>query len=47
MKSARRVLGQGEPSDAALARLQALVLDEWHQPLLLQGMKAERATLTS
>jgi hypothetical protein len=45
-KSARRVLGQGEPSDAALARLQALILDERDQPLLLQGMKAERATLT-
>ena len=32
MKSTRRVLGQGEPSDAALARLQALVLDELAQP---------------
>ena len=28
MKSARRVLGQGEPSDAALSRLQTLILDE-------------------
>ena len=26
--AARRVLGQGEPSDASLARLQALILDE-------------------
>jgi hypothetical protein len=46
MKSARRVLGQGEPSDAALSRLQALILDEHAQPLLLIGMKGERATLT-
>ncbi len=45
MHSAGRVLGQGEPSDAALSRLQALVLDELAQPLLLHGMKGERATL--
>jgi hypothetical protein len=45
MKSARRVLGQGEPSDAALARLQALVLEELAQPLLVPGAKGERATL--
>ncbi len=46
MKSMRRVLGQGEPSEAALARLQALVADERDQPVLLHGMRGERATLT-
>jgi hypothetical protein len=45
MKSARRVLGQGEPSDPALARLQALILDELDQPLLLHGIRGERATV--
>jgi hypothetical protein len=45
MKSARRVLGQGEPSDAALAALQAAILDELAQPLLLHGVKRERAVL--
>lgn len=46
MSTTRRVIGQGEPSDAALSRLQAVVLDELDQPLLLYGMKGERATLT-
>jgi hypothetical protein len=46
MKSACRTLGQGEPSDAALARLQALILDELAQPLLLHGLKGERAIMT-
>jgi hypothetical protein len=46
MQSTRRVLGQGEPSDAALARLQALILDELGQPLLLHGNRGERAALT-
>ena len=45
LKSARRVLGQGEPSDAALAQLQALILDEMNAPLLLYGMRGERAVL--
>jgi hypothetical protein len=45
LRSARRVLAQGEPSDVALARFQALVDDELAQPLLLQGMKGERAAL--
>jgi hypothetical protein len=45
MNSARRVLGQGEPSDEALARLQALLLDEIRQPLLLRGVKGERASM--
>lgn len=44
MKSARRVLGQGEPSDEALARLQAAILDELAQPLVVYAMKGERAT---
>ncbi len=46
MKSARRVLGQGEPSDGALARLQTLILDELAQPILLHGLKGERAMMT-
>jgi hypothetical protein len=45
LKSIRRVLAQGEPSDAALARLQALILDEMAQPLLLYGVRGERALL--
>ena len=45
MSAARRVLAQGEPSDAALERIQALILDEEAQPLLLNGMKGERAML--
>jgi hypothetical protein len=43
MKSTRRALGQGEPSDAALARLQALIADELGQPVLIHGLKGERA----
>jgi hypothetical protein len=46
MKSTRRVLAQGEPSDAALARLQSLIVDELGQPLLLHGMRGERAIMT-
>jgi hypothetical protein len=45
MNTTRRVLAQGEPSDAALARLQALILDELAQPLLLRGLRGERATM--
>jgi hypothetical protein len=45
MKSARRALGQGEPSDAALGRLQALLLDELSQPLLLHALRGERAAM--
>ena len=41
----RRVLAQGEASDAALARLQALLLDELARPFLVVGMKGERAML--
>jgi hypothetical protein len=46
LNSMGRVLGQGEGSDAALARLQELMLDEMGQPLLLIGVKGERAVLT-
>ena len=45
LKSTWRALGQGEASDAALARLQELMLDEMAQPLLLIGAKGERAML--
>ena len=45
MQSARRVLGQGEPSEPALAKLQALILDEKSQPLLYTAMNGERAFL--
>ncbi len=43
--SAQRVLGQGEPSEPALAKLQALILDEKSQPLLYTAMNGERALL--
>jgi hypothetical protein len=46
MSAVRRTLGQGEPSEAALSRIQALILDEASQPLLLQGMRGERATMS-
>ena len=45
MKSTRRVLAQGEPSDEVLARFQALVQNELSQPLLLQGIKGERGMM--
>ena len=35
LKSVRRALGQGESSEAALARLQNLLTDELAQPLML------------
>jgi hypothetical protein len=43
LKAVSRVLGQGEPTDAALARMQELLLDELKQPLLVIGVKGERA----
>jgi hypothetical protein len=43
LKTTYRTLGQGEPSDEALARLQSLVLNEMGQPLLLHGLKGEMA----
>jgi hypothetical protein len=45
LESTRRVLAQGEASDAVLARLEDLMLDEMAQPLLLAGIKGERAIL--
>ncbi|WP_337173374.1 hypothetical protein [Paludisphaera sp.] len=42
---ARRVLGQGEPSDEALAALQELLEDEREQPRLWWGLRGERAML--
>src|SRR5262249_29356563 len=44
LSAARRTLGQGEPSDASLERLEALIRDEADQPLLLYSMRGERAT---
>jgi hypothetical protein len=46
MKATRRVLGQGEPSDAALGRVQDLILDELDQPILLNALRGEHAMLT-
>ncbi len=46
VKAIRRVLGQGEPSDSALLRVQDLILDELAQPLLLTGINGERAFMT-
>jgi hypothetical protein len=43
LKASSRVLGQGDPTDAALARMQELLLDELKQPLLVIGVKGERA----
>ncbi|MDR3618720.1 MAG: hypothetical protein P4L85_05160 [Paludisphaera borealis] len=45
MDSARRVLAQGEPSDDALAMLQADLRLEEPQTLLIRGMRGERANL--
>jgi hypothetical protein len=46
LKSTWRALGQGQASDAALARLQDVVLNEMAQPLLIIGTQGERAALT-
>jgi hypothetical protein len=45
MSSIQRVLAQGEPSDAALAQLEALIIDELAQPILLTAANGERAML--
>ncbi len=45
LKATERVLGQGEASDETLVRLQEVILDEMSQPLLLVGVKGERAVL--
>lgn len=46
MATTNRVLALGEPSDTALARLQALVLDEMRKPLIVYGLRGERAVNT-
>jgi len=45
LKSTRRVVGQGEPSDESLGRLQALFLAEMAEPLMLHGLRGERAMM--
>lgn len=42
LNTARRVLALGEPSDAAIAKLQALIDDEAAQPLLTVALNGER-----
>ena len=46
LQSVRRVLSQGEPSDASLGRLQATVADELAQPLLVIPLRGELAAYT-
>jgi hypothetical protein len=43
LRSAQRALGQGEPSEPVLARFQVCLLDELEQPLLVIGLRGERA----
>lgn len=43
LQSVRHVLGQGEPTEQSLARLQAVVALEQSEPSLLYGVKGERA----
>jgi hypothetical protein len=45
VQAAQRVLGQGQPSDAALARLQRALSDELGEPLLIYAMRGERLGL--
>jgi len=45
LKSTRRVVGQGEPSDESLGRLQDLFLAEMAEPLMLHGLRGERAMM--
>ncbi len=45
MATVQRVLAQGRPSDAALARLQEALLDESRNSWLLAGLRGERATM--
>lgn len=45
MQSARRMLGQGEPSDEAIGRLQEELQAEWERPLELSGIRGERAMM--
>jgi hypothetical protein len=43
VQSIQRTLAQGQPSDTALAAAQELVADEAGEPLLLVGLRGERA----
>ena len=43
IRGTQRVLARGEPSDAPMARLQALLADESTTPFMLSAMKGERA----
>lgn len=43
LNQVERTLALGEPSEAALAKLQSLLEDELAQPLLMQGFRSERA----
>ena len=45
LSAAERAVNQGEPCDDAMAKLQALLLDEADQPLALIGMRGERAMI--
>lgn len=45
LDATRRVLGQGEPSDAQMASLQELLFDELRQHLFLDSFRGERAML--
>jgi hypothetical protein len=42
LRAIRRVLGQGEPSDRALAQVQELLLNELDAPLALDALRGER-----
>jgi hypothetical protein len=44
LRNIERTLAQGQPSEAALTALQSLLEDEAAQPLLLIGLRGERAT---
>ncbi len=45
LRAILRALGQGEASDEALARVQAVILDELRAPLMIQGLRGERGML--
>jgi hypothetical protein len=45
IRSAERVLAQGEVAETGLAKLQALLVQEEKEPLLLNGLRGERAAV--
>ena len=45
LTAAERALNQGQPSEAAMTKLQAILLDEANQPLALWGLRGERASI--